>query len=48
VDHPSDNVDMELVKCGAYEEVKLSRQRVAMNDNPTYGEIGVGVQSVSN
>jgi hypothetical protein len=47
VDHPSDNVDIELVKCGAYEVVKLSRQRVAMNDNPAYGEIGVGVHVAS-
>jgi hypothetical protein len=46
VDHPSDNVDLDLVKCGAYEVVKLSRQRIAMNDNPAYGEIGVGVQPV--
>ena len=38
---PSDNVDIDLVKCGAYEVVKLSRQRVAMTDNPAYGEIGV-------
>ena len=39
----SNNVDIELQKCGAYEVVKLSRQRVTMNDNPAYGEIGVGV-----
>lgn len=38
---PSDNVDIDLVKCGAYEVVKLSRQRVAMTDNPAYGEIGI-------
>ena len=40
---PSDNIDIELVKCGAYEVVKLSRQRVTMNDNPAYGEISVGI-----
>ena len=39
----SNNVDIELQKCGAYEVVKLSRQRVTMNDNPAYEEIGVGV-----
>ena len=40
---PSDNVDIDLVKCGAYEVVKFSRQRVTMTDNPAYGEIGVRV-----
>ena len=45
---PSDNVDIELVKCRAYEVVKLSRQGVTMNDNPAYGEIGVGVLSSDN
>ena len=39
---PSDNVNIELVKCGAYEAVKLSRQAVTMRDNPAYGEIGIG------
>ena len=38
---PSDNVDIDLVKCRAYEVVKLSRQGITMNENPAYGEIGV-------
>ena len=38
----SDNVNIELQKCGAYEVVQLSRQRVIMKNNPAYGEIGVG------
>ena len=41
----SNNVDVDLVKCRAYEVVKLSRQRVTMNENPAYGEIGVRVHS---
>ena len=32
--------DLELHKCSAYEIVKLSRQRVEMETNPAYGEIG--------
>ena len=43
----SDNVDIDLVKCGAYEVVKLSRQGITMNENPAYGEIGVRVHPVS-
>ena len=39
---PPDSINIELQKCGAYEVVKLSKQRVTMNDNPAYGEIGVG------
>ena len=42
----SNDVDVDLVKCRAYEVVKLSRQRVTMNVNPAYGEIGVRVHSV--
>ena len=38
----SDNVNVEMVKCGAYEVVQLSRQGVTRNDNPAYDEIGVG------
>ena len=41
--NPSNNENIELQKCEAYEVVKLSRQRVTMNDNPAYGEIGAGV-----
>ena len=38
---PSDvDVNIKLQKCGAYEVIHLSKQRVVMNDNPTYGEIG--------
>ena len=40
---PPDDVNIELQNCGAYEVVKLSRQRVAMNDNPAYGEVAAGV-----
>ena len=36
---PPNNVDVDLVKCSAYEVVKLSRQGVTMNDNPAYGDI---------
>ena len=32
--------DLELHKCSAYEIVKLSRQRVEMETNPAYGEVG--------
>ena len=35
---------MELQKCGAYEVVQLSRQKVVMNDNPAYGENLIGVE----
>ena len=38
--NPSDDVNMEMQKCGAYDVVQLSRQKVIMNDNPAYGEIG--------
>ena len=40
---PPDGVNIELLKCGAYELIKLSRQRVAINDNPAYGVVGAGV-----
>ena len=40
---PPHGVNIELQKCGAYEVVKLSRQRVATNDNPAYGIVGAGV-----
>ena len=44
VDPPdSVSLNIELQKCEAYEVVKMSRQRVTMNDNPAYGEVGVGV-----
>ena len=33
-------VDLELHKCSAYEIVKLSQQRVKMESNPAYGEVG--------
>ena len=32
--------DLELQKCSAYEIVNLSRQRVEMETNPAYGEVG--------
>ena len=40
----SDDNDIKLEKCGAYEVVQLSRQRVTMNENPAYGEIGAALQ----
>ena len=46
--NPSDavyDVNMDMQKCGAYDVVQLSRQRVIVNDNIAYGEIGVGVQT---
>ena len=42
----SGNVDIDLVKCRAYEVVKLSKQGVTMNKNPAYGEIGMSIHSV--
>ena len=36
---PTD-ADIDLQRCGAYEVVKFSKQKVVMNDNPAYGEIG--------
>ena len=35
-----DSVDVEMQKCGAYEVIRLSKQRVVMNENPAYGEVG--------
>ena len=32
--------DLELHKCSAYEIVNLSQQRVEMETNPAYGEVG--------
>ena len=32
--------DIELKRCGAYEIVRLSKQKVVMNENPAYGEVG--------
>jgi hypothetical protein len=37
---PETEVELELHKCSAYEIVKLSRQRVEMENNPAYGEVG--------
>ena len=31
---------IELERCGAYEIVRLSKQKVVMNENPAYGEVG--------
>ena len=42
----SDKVNVEMVKREAYEVVQLSKQRVTMNDNPAYGELGVGEYTV--
>ena len=33
-------MDLELQKCSAYEIVQLSQQKVKMEDNPAYGEVG--------
>ena len=33
-------IELELHSCSAYEIVKLSRQRVEMETNPAYGEVG--------
>ena len=32
--------DVELERCGAYKIVRLSKQKVVMNENPAYGEVG--------
>ena len=39
-DSTETEVELELHKCSAYEIVKLSRQRVKMETNPAYGEVG--------
>ncbi len=41
-DRPSpggSGVDVEMQRCGAYEVVRLSRQRVTMKDNPAYVDV---------
>ena len=39
---PDENeVDVEMQKCGAYEIVRLSRQRVTMKDNPAYVDVNI-------
>ena len=39
---PSDSTrDIELDRCGAYEIARLSKQKVVMNENPAYGEVGL-------
>ena len=35
-----DTQNVELQRCEAYEIVKLSKQKVTMETNPAYGEIG--------
>ena len=35
-----DTHNVELQRCEAYEIVKLSKQKVTMETNPAYGEIG--------
>ena len=35
------NANMQLHKCEAYEIIKLSKQKVKMEDNPAYGEVGL-------
>ena len=34
------DADIDLQKCGAYEVVKPSKQKVVMNENLAYGEVG--------
>ena len=34
-------VDMQ--RCGAYVVIRLSKQRVIMEENPAYGEIGLKI-----
>ena len=38
---PETEVELELHKCSAYEIVKLSRQRVEMENNSAYREVGL-------
>ena len=39
---PGENeVNVEMQKCGAYEAVRFSRQRVTMRDNPAYVDIAL-------
>ena len=37
-------VNVEMQKCGAYEVVQLSRQRVVMKDNPAYVDVYLRTQ----
>ena len=39
----SDERDIELNRCGAYQVVELSRQRVKMTENSAYGEVGAAI-----
>lgn len=34
-------VNVEMQRCGAYEVVQLSRQRVTMKDNPAYVDVNL-------
>ena len=34
-------VNVEMQRCGAYEVVRLSRQRVTMKDNPAYVDVNL-------
>ena len=38
------DVNVEMQRCGAYEVVQLSRQRVAMKDNPAYVDVNLHTQ----
>ena len=35
-----EEVNVAMQRCGAYEVIQLSKQRVIMNENPAYGETG--------
>ena len=34
-----DEVNVEMEKCGAYEVIHFSQQRVIMKENPAYGKL---------
>ena len=34
-------MNVEMQRCGAYEVVRLSRQRVTMKDNPAYVDVNL-------
>ena len=39
-DAPSVAVDIKMDQCAAYEIIGIGRQKVIMNENPAYEEIG--------
>ena len=38
--HTKEEINVAMQRCGAYDVIQLSKQKVKMNQNPAYGEIG--------